>query len=336
VRIFRSAKHLLNPHRWLDAFFAYCRDGLWGFRHVLNEMATFRLEPKAKKPEPWRPQIELLEIRQMPTTVQFSAASMNVNEDLSSATVTAVLNSASAGTITVNYSTSDNTAIAGTDYTSTSGTLTFIPGATSATFSVPLLNYVESSNVDFDTTLSSPTGATLGSPSTEDITIIQPPTVQLSASSMAVNETDSSAVLTATLSYAWDTAVTAVYGTSNGTAIAGTDYTSTSGTLTIGASKTSTTINVPLLNYPESSDVAFDMTLSSPTVASLGSPAAETVTIDQPPVASNDTYGVMSGLALNVPAASGVLANDTDPSGSPLTASLVSGPSHGSVCRAEL
>lgn len=42
------------------------------------------------------------------------------------------------GQATVNYSTEDGTATAGTDYTAESGTLTFGPGATSQTVSVPL------------------------------------------------------------------------------------------------------------------------------------------------------------------------------------------------------
>ena len=38
------------------------------------------------------------------------------------------LNPAATGTVTVNYATADGTAVAGTDYTATSGTLTFAPG----------------------------------------------------------------------------------------------------------------------------------------------------------------------------------------------------------------
>jgi DNA-binding beta-propeller fold protein YncE len=42
--------------------------------------------------------------------------------------------------LTVNYATADGTAAAGTNYTATSGTLTFPPGATTATIAVPLLD----------------------------------------------------------------------------------------------------------------------------------------------------------------------------------------------------
>ena len=50
----------------------------------------------------------------------------------------------------------------------------------------------------------------------------------------------------------------------------------------------------------------------------------------QPPVAANDTYTTPQGTALTV-AAPGVLANDSDPSGKPLTAALVAGPANGTL-----
>ena len=43
------------------------------------------------------------------------------------------------GTVTVAYTTQDASAVAGTDYTATSGTLTFAPGVTSQTLSIPTL-----------------------------------------------------------------------------------------------------------------------------------------------------------------------------------------------------
>lgn len=48
------------------------------------------------------------------------------------------------------------------------------------------------------------------------------------------------------------------------------------------------------------------------------------------PVAVNDSYGTNEDTALSVPAP-GVLGNDTDADGNPLTALLVSGPSHGTL-----
>ena len=50
------------------------------------------------------------------------------------------LSRAASGTLTVNYATSDGTATAGTDYTSTSGTLTFTAGESSKTIEVTVLD----------------------------------------------------------------------------------------------------------------------------------------------------------------------------------------------------
>ena len=47
-------------------------------------------------------------------------------------------------------------------------------------------------------------------------------------------------------------------------------------------------------------------------------------------MANNESYGVAGGQTLNV-AAPGVLGNDTDADGNPLTAVLVSGPSNGTL-----
>ncbi|MGN7808617.1 Ig-like domain-containing protein, partial [Flavobacterium sp. 22659] len=49
------------------------------------------------------------------------------------------------------------------------------------------------------------------------------------------------------------------------------------------------------------------------------------------PVAVKDEYTVDEGATLNVPAAKGVLSNDTDVEGDALTAILVTGPSHGTL-----
>ena len=76
----------------------------------------------------------------------------------SSATFTVTLNPSTATSVSVNFATADGTAIAGTDYAATSETVTFSPGMTAQTITVPLLN-TGGSGKTFYGKLSSPTGA---------------------------------------------------------------------------------------------------------------------------------------------------------------------------------
>ena len=64
------------------------------------------------------------------------------------------------GAESVNYATADGTAVAGTDYTSTNGTLTFAPGEVSKSISVPLIDdTIDEPNKSFDVNLSLSPGA---------------------------------------------------------------------------------------------------------------------------------------------------------------------------------
>ena len=75
---------------------------------------------------------------------------------------TVTLDRESTGEVTVNYATADGTATAGSDYTATSGTLTFAAGDTSKTVSVPVLNDdLDEGSETLTLTLTSPSGATL-------------------------------------------------------------------------------------------------------------------------------------------------------------------------------
>src|SRR3954463_8294500 len=49
------------------------------------------------------------------------------------------------------------------------------------------------------------------------------------------------------------------------------------------------------------------------------------------PTAAADSYSTPASTTLTVPAATGVLANDSDPDGDPITAVLVTGPTHGTL-----
>jgi hypothetical protein len=59
--------------------------------------------------------------------------------------------------------------------------------------------------------------------------------------------------------------------------------------------------------------------------------ALEVISGNTPPVANGDSYSTLEDTPLVVPAAAGVLSNDTDADGNALSAAIVVGPSHGAL-----
>lgn len=95
--------------------------------------------------------------------VALSAGAYGTSIGAGSVTITVNRTGNTTGTSTVAYATSNGSAVAGTDYTATSGTLTFAAGQTSRTFAVPIINTgAFGPPRNFMVVLSNPVGATLG------------------------------------------------------------------------------------------------------------------------------------------------------------------------------
>ena len=210
-----------------------------------------------------------------------SVGDVTVLEGAGSATVTVSLSLASGKTITVNYATSDGTATAGSDYTARSGSLTFVPGDTSKTVSVPIASdTVNESDETFTFTLSNASNATFAD-SSATVTIEDNPT--LTVADVTVNE-NNNATLTVSLDVIGAANVTVNYATSDGTAVAGSDYTSRSGTLTVNAGATSGTVTVPINDDPtDEHDETFTFTLSGVANASISDGSATVTIVDNDP-----------------------------------------------------
>ena len=190
------------------------------------------------------------------------------------ATFTVSLTSSSAATVLVNYSTQDGTARAGTDYTPVSGTLTFAPGTTVQTISVPILGgSTPKPAVSFNVVLSNPVAGEIATGIGQG-TIVQTvgPTASIDNVSVIAPSTGTgSAVFNVTLSAPSNSPVTLNYSTGGGTAIPGRDYTATTGLLTFPAGTTVETISVPILaGAAPNGQVLFDVTLSGPTGGTIG------------------------------------------------------------------
>ena len=175
--------------------------------------------------------------------------------------------------------------VAGSDYTAAAGTLNFAAGETTKTFDVDVANDgAAEANETVNLTLTS--GATTVDTSLLSIVDNDNPkaSVQLSSPVYDVNEADGTATVTVTLSHAVDADVTVDYATADGTAVAGSDYTDTHGTLTFsgnvnngGTGETSKTIQIPITQDPDAEDPeTLTLTLSNalPGASSiLGAPA---------------------------------------------------------------
>jgi hypothetical protein len=271
-----------------------------------------------------------------PGALQFSAASYTVKENAGSAVITVVRTGSTAGSATVNYATSDGTALFGFDYTATSGSLSFAAGEATKTFSIPIIDdRTQESTETVHLSLSSPTGnAILGAVAQATLNIVdfEEGQFQFSASTYSVGEGAGNATITVTRTNGSDGSTTVHYATSDGSATAPGDYTSTSGNLSFAAGETTKSFTVAIVadSIAEGNETV-NLTLSDPTGgAILGNPAQSVLTITESgtaPVAVDDTYDLGAARPATNSATS-VLTNDT---GSALTAVRVTDAASGTV-----
>jgi Leucine-rich repeat (LRR) protein/ribosomal protein L35AE/L33A len=225
-----------------------------------------------------------------PGTLQFKKAKYEVNENGGSVEITVTRINGSDGAISVDYATSDGTAMAGEDYGASSGTLNWSHGdASDKTFTVDILDdtIFEDDDETFNLTLTNATGgATIGEPRTAVVTIIdndEPGTVQFSSATYSVGEGDGAVTITVTRVGGSDGAISVDYATSDGTAMAGEDYGASSGTLNWShgdASDKTFTVDILDDTIFEDDDETFNLTLTNATGgATIGDPSTAVVTI---------------------------------------------------------
>ena len=210
------------------------------------------------------------------------------------ATFTVSLSAPSSQPVTVNYSTADGTAVAGSDYVAISPTpLTFAPGQTQQTITVTVdPEPVGGFSRTFSVNLSSPNGATIGTgQGIGTIILASPlPTVSIDNPEAVVTaEPDGTTEATfyVSLSESSSQPVTVVYATADGTAQAPGDYVAISATsLTIAPGQTDQTITVTVNAEPAGAAVkTFTLSLSDPTGATIsgGQSTATILNIASPP-----------------------------------------------------
>lgn len=232
------------------------------------------------------------------------ATTVEGNGGTTTVTFTASLSAVSGQAVTAAWATAPGSAATPADYATASGTVTIPAGQSSATFTVSVVgDTLDEADETFTVTLSAPVNATLGDASgTGTITDDDAPPA-LSVADVTVTEGNAGsfgALVTVTLSVASGQTVTASYATSDGTAVAGADYTSASGTLTFPAGTTTQTFAVTVLGDTlDELDETVNVTLLAPVNATLLD-AAAIVTLtdeDDTPTLSIGDVSVTEGTA---------------------------------------
>lgn len=277
------------------------------------------------------------------TAPLLSIGDATVLEGAAAAVFTVALSAVSGLDVSVAFATADGSALAGLDYSATSGLLTIPAGSLSATVAVPILgDALDERDETFLVNLSAPANATIADSQGLGTILDDDVSPTASIGDATVPEGAGAAVFTVTLSAVSGLDVTVGYGSADGSALAGLDYTATSGTLLIPAGSLTGTIAMPVVaDAIDETDESFTVNLSAPSNATLADAQGIGTILDDdtapsvpipnaPPVSVNDSFGTAQGTALVV-VARGVLANDTDDGGGPLTAALVSAPSNGTL-----
>jgi len=159
------------------------------------------------------------------------------NNGTATAVFTVGLSSPSSQTVTVGYATADDTAEAGSDYTTASGTLSFAPGEVAKTIAVSVLgDALNEADETFFLRLIDSTNALVADHEGQATLANDDPIPALYVNDVTLSEGDSGAKnlsFLVSLTGLSGRTITVPYWTSDGTATAGEDYTTQSGTLTI-------------------------------------------------------------------------------------------------------
>lgn len=200
----------------------------------------------------------------------FATATQTVSENAGTLLVIVRRTGGKEGAATVNYTTANGSATAGTDFTTTAGTLSFAAGELEKTIFVPLVdNALTESSETFTLTLSGADGNTqLGATARTTITIDDddtPTPISLSPGGVLVFESATALTFTASRITS-GTSGTIAYATNSDTATAGADFSTATGTLTFAAGDLQKTFTVSILNDTVGeADETFTVALSNPT-----------------------------------------------------------------------
>lgn len=203
------------------------------------------------------------------------------------------LSQASAETVRVNYSLVNETATKGADFANLSSRLTFAPGETTKTVSVPVFgDLLNEANETFLLQLSSASGANISDGEGRGTILDNDPLPSISINDISNTEANLTN-FTVTLSAVSGRDVKVDFATANGTATAGVsginDYLATSSTLTIPAGQSSGQISVMVFEDDTfEPDETYFVNLSNPVNATISDAQGQSTIVNNDPVPSVD------------------------------------------------
>lgn len=224
------------------------------------------------------------------------------NAGTANVTFTVSLSAPAVQATSVVATTADQTAVSGADYVATSSAVSFAIGESSKPFAVPVTgDLLDENDETFVVNLSSPIGATIADG--QGVGTIQdndaPPSISVNDVATLEGSTGNpEATFTVSLSGPSGLDVTVQYATADGSAIAGSDYAATSGSLSFTAGQVTKSVPVPLVpDLLDEDDETFTLNLSSAVNATIADPQGEATIQDDdaPPNLSIGDAGLVEG-----------------------------------------
>jgi acetyl esterase/lipase len=218
----------------------------------------------------------------VPATLTFTPSTYQVAEGAGSVTVTLQRSGALAGTTFATFGFGNGTATATQDYAYTPGTVSFAPGETSKTISIPILDDSEIEGTETFSIVVSAPGSVIAGNATISILDDEPQSqIGFDPASYQIAENGSAATLT--LKRTGDTSGTARVNVTeiSGSAISGADFYTSPQPLFFGPGETSKKFFVDIINDSAvESDESFTVQLSAPSNATLSTSTATVTIVD--------------------------------------------------------
>lgn len=239
----------------------------------------------------------------------FSVADISVTEGTNSTAIFIVrLSSPQSGTVTINYTTADDTATAGSDYTALSGTLTFDAGIVEKQVEVQLTNdaafeptesfFLRLSNASTGTIQDSEATATITDDDTLPTLSINGPGGQSATVRIDEGNSTSPQIFTLSLDHSSSSPITIHLKTANGSALAGEDFVAIDQDITFAAGETVKTVTLTVNGDGlDESDETFTLTATSVSgaVTLPGAPTSVVLRNDDRLITVSDAAPVTEG-----------------------------------------